>query len=324
MPQNGTDEKRDHSGSGEGSLRLTFSGAERRFFLAAGMILIIATLFGAGSYISAFLGALVAGKAVSGLVAVLSWGLAEYFTKVRRLAITSSLLFLTYLLGFFSVLNYVLATWWSFETGTEALTVLGVGLAAWAHWHRFQVPIAVGAVVAAVVVFLMDLKMPLTGLLGYREESTYLVGSCMSLALGAIVFFLATYVDRLDLERRTRTSDIAFWLHLVAALCVVKPAAVVLTEMTFPYLDARLPWVVLAPLALLIMFFLFTLVSLAANRRVYLVFSSLYLFLAFDTLSVSVHPSIRAWLALILTSIVIAGFVYSWKRLVRLLRWQRI
>jgi hypothetical protein len=88
--------------------------------------------------------------------------------------------------------------------------------AAWFHWRRFQVPITVAAGVAALVGVI-------AGLLVATIPAIELVMYPILLALGLGVFALAMRWDMADPERKTRRSDVAFWLHLLAAPLIVHP-----------------------------------------------------------------------------------------------------
>ena len=106
------------------------------------------------------------------------------------------------------------------------------------------------------------------------------------LTSGLIVFLLAMRFDMTDLKRETRRTDIAFWLHLLAAPLIVHPllatvgghpfnAAVGLTQAP---LDSRVAMTVLA------IFLGLGLVSLIIDRRALLVSGLTYAGIAFGTL----------------------------------------
>ena len=79
-------------------------------------------------------------------VAIAAWGLAEYFTRVRRMALPSIILLLAFVGGVAGTMIGTLADLnpdWSDRT--DAMIGAGIGLitagAAWVHWKRFMVPI---------------------------------------------------------------------------------------------------------------------------------------------------------------------------------------
>ncbi|HKP34387.1 MAG TPA: hypothetical protein VJT70_06365, partial [Sphingomicrobium sp.] len=87
------------------------------------------------------------------------------------------------------------------------------------HWKRFRVPItvAVGALsVSAIAVGL------LVAALGDPEPyKNVILGFVLLLGVG--VFLFAMWWDASDRARLTRRSDVAFWLHLLAAPMIVHP-----------------------------------------------------------------------------------------------------
>jgi hypothetical protein len=162
-------------------------------------------------------------------VAAVAWGLATFFTAKRRMALPSILLLLAFVCG-------VLATAMLagiFFTGVDALDnnrVLGGILAAIAaavaagaaalHWRHFHVPITVAAGAAAVVGLIVSL---LVSALGTDDETVKTIMLVASLLLGVAVFLFAMRWDSSDQARVTRRSDVAFWLHLLAAPMIVHP-----------------------------------------------------------------------------------------------------
>ena len=94
--------------------------------------------------------------------------------------------------------------------GAAFVTVLLVAL----HYWRFRVPITVAAGCAALTATSWACS---TDLCRSRPAPLTPSSSCCGLA----VFALAMQYDTADLERRTRRTDIAFWLHLLAAPLIV-------------------------------------------------------------------------------------------------------
>jgi hypothetical protein len=131
------------------------------------------------------------------------------------------------------------------------------------HWFVFRVPIvpACGGALAAL----------LFG--GVARDN---VGT-LSMILGLGAFGWAMVWDRSDRDRRTRRSDVAFWLHLLAAGMVVHPLFLS-TGLFDPGGDAGKALAVIAVYALL------TLLALAIDRRAVLVAALFYLAYAAGTL----------------------------------------
>jgi MFS family permease len=157
-------------------------------------------------------------------VAGLAWFLAEYFTRVRRMALPSIIFLLAFVGGVLVASITAFMTDGDVNTDTmeaaQALAVTASGglaaVAAWFHWRRFKVPITVAAGAAAAAVTLLTLAV---GLIPDLKDSV----EALFFALGLGVFGLAMWWDVSDPQRETRRSDVAFWLHLLAAPMLVHP-----------------------------------------------------------------------------------------------------
>ena len=160
-------------------------------------------------------------SAASGiLIAGVSWTLAEYFTARRRMALPSIVLLLTFVGGVAAAVGAILFAKGDLAdtTGTLDVAVTGVAaaIAAFVHWRRFMVPITVAAGAAAVVATIVALAIAAMPALKNAAWPILLV-------CGLAVFAVAMWWDMSDRERRTRRSDVAFWLHLVAAPMIAHP-----------------------------------------------------------------------------------------------------
>jgi hypothetical protein len=102
--------------------------------------------------------------------------------------------------------------------GAASAAIAAVG--AWLHWKRFRVPITVATGAAAVAGIAIGL---LIAVLGERAESLEKLILGFVLMLGAGTFLFAMWWDGSDRARITRRSDVAFWLHLLAAPMIVHP-----------------------------------------------------------------------------------------------------
>lgn len=162
------------------------------------------------------------------LVAATAWGLAEFFTRKRRMALPSIILLIAFIGGIFGATGFtlVLAIGEDRLQNNEPLVALiAAGAAAvaaagaWLHWRRFRVPITVAAGVLALVGLVLALIAYVIG--DVPELHNTLLG--FALALGVGVFLLAMWWDGSDPRRETRRSDVAFWLHLLAAPLIVHP-----------------------------------------------------------------------------------------------------
>lgn len=164
------------------------------------------------------------------LVAATAWGLAAFFTARRRMALPSILLLLAFVGGVFVAAGFLLATAVgpaAFDTGNDEALVGMLGAvaaaltagAAWLHWRRFRVPITIAAGAAAVAGLAVALLFAILG--DAPTTGTILLGFTLLLGIG--VFLFAMRWDSSDPQRVTRRSDVAFWLHLLAAPMIVHP-----------------------------------------------------------------------------------------------------
>lgn len=188
-------------------------------FVSIAGILFLTGCAWAGGSVTPWLGA--------ALVAVSSWGMAEYFTAKRRMALPSIIFLLAFVGGIFTAFGTLLvpdgAVGENDRVGA-ALLALSAAIAvggAWLHWRRFMVPItiAAGAAAAAGMLFLL--------LLVANPDAEKIMMPII-LAAGLGIFAFAMRWDMSDRERITRRSDVAFWLHLLAAPMIVHPVFVML------------------------------------------------------------------------------------------------
>ena len=162
-------------------------------------------------------------------LAAVAWGLAEFFTRQRRMALPSIVLMLVFV-G--AVLSLVMGL-----TDSMALGSALAAVAAWLHWQRFKVPITVAAGAAALSALAVSavLASPLQG-----KGLEILV----AFFAGVAVFMWALRWDAQDRQRQTRKSDVAFWLHLLSAPLMVHPVFTVLG-----LLEGRSGWLAAAAAA---------------------------------------------------------------------------
>ena len=243
----------------EESIRLITSFNDL-FVTIAAMMLLIALGWLCGN-VSASLG--------GASVAVASWGFAEYFTRKRRMALPSMALLLTFVWGVFST-GLGLAHIQDFQQGGYAVAVcaLVAALGAYAHWRRFMVPITIAAGTCAVAGALLALGLALIPSL--RDHVLPLL-----FLAGLSLFAVALRWDSSDRERKTRRSDVAFWLHLSAAPMIVHPAFALLGAS-----DAS----VAGALGAVAIYLGLALVALAVDRRALLVSALAYVLYAASAL----------------------------------------
>jgi hypothetical protein len=200
-------------------------------------------------------------------VAVSSWGLAEYFVKQRKMALPAIALLLSFLGGVASVPMLFQ------ENPTELSLViagLATSIAAYTHWLRFRVPITVAAGVAALSAFVT------AAVIYYLPFMLYYVNNVV-LVCGLLVFGLAMHWDGQDRVRQTRSSDVAFWLHLVAAPMIVHP---IFSSLGVLHGEGGL----MISLVVLALYVVLALVSIAVDRRAIMVSALVYVIYAFSSL----------------------------------------
>lgn len=217
-------------------------------------------------------------------VAAASWALAEYFTARRRMALPSIGLLLAFVGGVFAAVFMLLGTTAHFaraiqqsmQTGINAAMFAPIAIAATAaaaaaalHWRRFRVPITLAAGAAAGAILFVSLVGSIA-----QGESALLVAL---LVAGFGVFALAMHYDMRDRERLTRNTDIAFWLHLLAAPMIVHPVF----QLTGLASAGSSP---VATLIVLLLYAGLTLVALAIDRRALLVSALIYVLYALQGL----------------------------------------
>lgn len=217
--------------------------------------------------------------AITGIaVAAAAWGLAEYFTRVRRFALPSIVLLLAFVGSSFSGILTLLGgaglTFVPMTSGSGFPLALGAAgaaavVAAAAHWFRFRVPITLAAGAAGLVVLGGVLVSQLT-----QSAPALLVAM---LVAGLAVFALAMRYDMRDRQRITRATDIAFWLHLLAAPLIVHP----IFALTGLNSDAPAPG---AALLVLIVYLTLTAIALSIDRRALLVSALVYVLWALNGL----------------------------------------
>jgi MFS family permease len=251
-------------------------------FVGVAAALLLAALAWIGGTMGPRLGSDGPGPVAGILVAVASWGLAEFFTRRRRMALPSILLLLAFILATVfaaaTSLALVIGEPAFRDNQSLALVVLGVGAAAgvaaaWFHWRRFRVPITIAAGAAALAGVVLALIGSAVGNSPILED-VLLTGG---LVAGVAVFLFAMWWDASDPRRETRRSDVAFWLHLLAAPLIVHPifALLGLTDGGATTPEAMI---------VLLVYVLLGLTALAIDRRALLVSALAYVLYALSDL----------------------------------------
>lgn len=239
------------------------------------------------------------------IIAVLSWGLAEYFTRKRRMALPSIVLLVGFIAGSFffmaditfSIMGNNEARWPFIVVG---LLTTGLGIL---HWQRFYVPITIAAIAAVLVGVFVTLG---TIILDSTPDILWFLAGLGVLA-GAL------WHDASDRRRETRRADVAFWLHLLAAPLLVHSVfnAAIFDTQGAPGLGAS---VMVVAIYLLIAIF-----ALCIDRRALLVSALGYVLYALNEL-LTAGGIITVNFAL--TALVIGGFLLLLSAFWQLIRTQ--
>lgn len=229
------------------------------FVAIAGMLVLTAVGWIAGTIEYRLTGAAVAATA---------WMLAEFFTRKRRMALPSILFLLAFTFGIFAMLAPV--NMFASRAGMEIAFAAAVAAGfTWLHWRRFHVPITVAAGAAALIGVALGLLLAVTPEL-FRWLNVILFVS------GVSVFVFAMYWDITDPLRKTRRSDVAFWLHLLAAPLIVHPVFTL-----FGLLEKDVD--VGGAVVVLMLYVVMALIALAIDRRALMVSALVYVLAAIST-----------------------------------------
>lgn len=234
----------------------------------------------------------------SALVAGTAWFLAEIFTRRRRMALPSIVLLIAFVGAVFASATSLVALPIGAIAGVSSLNegalegnnlsdaagaTLAVVLmltagaitvfAARLHWKRFMVPITVAAGAAAVVGSVLGAIAMANETLSDGESALSMLP--FILIAGLAVFAVAMRWDMSDRERTTRRSDVAFWLHLLAAPMIAHPLFSSLGVM-----DGGGAVGIPSALGVIAIYVLFGLVALAIDRRALLVSALAYVLAA--------------------------------------------
>jgi hypothetical protein len=216
-------------------------------------------------------------------IAVVAWALAEFFTRRRRMALPSIVLLVTYAVSCYLAVYLIAFAQLTGRPVSDVLddvsaplpgplviaslaTVLLVAL----HYWRFRVPITVAAGTAAATAAIIGVVFWLAPTFA-RAALSYFI-----LAGGILIFALAMRFDMSDPMRLTRRTDIAFWLHLLAAPMIVHSLISSLVQARSLYITSAV--------VVLVIFLALGLVALLVDRRAMLVSGLGYAGYAFGAL----------------------------------------
>jgi len=207
-----------------------------------------------------------------GIFVVLSWGLAEFFVRKRKLALPAIVLLSSFVIGVFGWTLSLVGSLdsWDEAKGSVILAAAMAMIAAYLHWLRFTVPITVAAGAAVGVAFIVAL---IESIFPGVKEWWWV---CIFFA-GIVIFLLAMRWDASDIERLTRRSDVAFWLHLLSAPLIIHP---VFSQLGI--LDGGGD--IASMLIVIALYLLMMMISVIVDRRAFMVSSLIYVIYAISNL----------------------------------------
>lgn len=195
--------------------------------------------------------------------AVAAWGLAEYFTRVKRLMLPSIVLSLIFGIAGGLALTVIGLAFYgddrsTVETFKDNATLLGWLAASVLFYFRFRLPFTLAQISVAITIVILAFA-------GTESSSKFLL-----LTIGLLTFMAALLFDLRDPERQTIASDNAFWLHLTAAPLIVH------TTIGFLRTEAVESWTLPIALAILGVICGLAFVALLIDRRALLVAGLFY------------------------------------------------
>jgi hypothetical protein len=203
-------------------------------------------------------------------VAMASWGLSEFFVLKRKMALPAIALLLSFIFG----ISWFAAELFIAQSKNGSLSFLAAGctglVASYLHWLRFRVPITVAAGLAVVIgslIAMVVIQFP-------KIESWSLL---MIFIGGLLSFAIAMHWDIQDTKRLTRKSDVAFWLHLLAAPMIVHPVFSILGVFEG---NNNIPMA----LSVIGLYIVLAVISIAIDRRALMISALIYVLYSFSTL----------------------------------------
>jgi hypothetical protein len=284
--------------------RFRLIGGFNDVFVTIGVGLLVAALFALTNALGFGVGFSVVGLAAA-------WGLSEVFARRMRLALPSIALAAMFAgagaLLLTSVLGGLLAATGAIDansTGAKALLIgSGAALSGAIHERRFHVPVD-AAIIAGGMACAIGAALELIAPNTFRDNGSLIFG-----IFGLVIFAVAVRIDATDPERVTRRSDMAFWLHLMAAPMIVHAAIPLLTG-SVSQLSAG------QALTILAVFFVLGFVAIVIDRRALLVSGLSYAGIAIAyLLSKSPAKDMSAALTLLGLAALVLGLSVGWRHL---------
>lgn len=235
----------------------------------------------------------------------LSWGLALYFTKQRRMSLPSVALCISFALSLSAALFIALSNFVD-AMPLQAIIAGIIGMIGMAAYYRFfKLPFSMFVLGLFGIMLMIGLVDTATGSQGatQREFTDYFdlrnepFLAVFTLVFGVLAFILALRFDLQDPHRVSRKSASAFWLHILAAPALVN---------TLVMSNYQMGGAVGTSLAVLVLA-LFTLLAVVIDRRSFLTAGLVYMGLL---LAAAVGETGTDW-APVVTMLVLGLFVTS-------------
>ncbi|MGJ8694533.1 MAG: hypothetical protein ACSHW0_18895 [Thalassotalea sp.] len=193
----------------------------------------------------------------------LSWGLSEFFVLKRKMSLPAIILLIAFVGGVFS---FAISLFAEMKEVGLIIAAAASTAAAYVHWLRFKVPITVAAGTVALIGLVISIMLSV-----FPNAKGWLLVMLAIAGVGA--FCLAMFWDSADTSRVTRKSDVAFWLHLVAAPLIIHP--VFSTLGVLEQNDSLLNMAVI-----IVLYIIMTMISIIIDRRAFMVSSLAYVLYA--------------------------------------------
>lgn len=215
--------------------------------------------------------------ACAGLSLAALWQMNRYYALARKvmgpsilvLAAFLSLIWIAFSAAILKFLSLFGMTFFgsSFDIAATLASICTAG-AAYVHWKQFHIPVTIAVIFALVVYSLFTL---LSGIFWSSAALPFL------LICGIAALAFALWWDISDIYRQTIRSDVAFWVHVLAALLIVHPAFYLLGA-----LDPSPGG--MTTLGVILLYALLAVVSIIINRRVFIFSGLAYLLRAMSSL----------------------------------------
>ena len=205
----------------------------------------------------------------AGVVALIAWGLSEFFVGKRKMPLPAIVLLLVFVASIFK-LFYIEPTYSSIEETGSIFAFAMAGVATIFHWKRFAVPITIAIGMGVVTLFLISSFIDM-----FPDSKEYIAFVIFLIGIG--VFLVAMYWDMQDRKRVSNHSHVAFWLHLLASPLIIHSLFLGLGVF-----DNNIGSFAL--FSILFAYVLLSIISLTIERRALMVSSLLYVLYALKTL----------------------------------------